>query len=325
METTSNRLLVFAAVGVLLLSLVTFSIWLHSASNPTGRDYLIRFKDSVSGIRIGSSVSYSGVPVGSVTSVRLTVNDPSTVLVTIRLDPEVPILHGVTASISRSLVGGGAAISLDGSLKGASTIVAVNGEALPVIPAKNGGLLGSGGDPMAMVEKISRTIDKVSTNFDARGQQRARDRLAALADSSSAWSSRAARISDSLTGARGRILRVGTSIASAGEGADRLRAKINGQQGDAFSSADEKLRRVQRGIVAFDRSVSAARPSIRAIDAKGKAITGRVRSVRAKTRGIADQAEQIDRIGLQVGAPRLPDYKRGKRSVRPPSAPPPTQ
>ena len=55
METHSNRLLVFAFVGTLLATLLVFAVWLFLGSNPYGRDYLIRFEDSVTGVSKGGS------------------------------------------------------------------------------------------------------------------------------------------------------------------------------------------------------------------------------------------------------------------------------
>jgi phospholipid/cholesterol/gamma-HCH transport system substrate-binding protein len=326
METQSNRLLVFAVVGILLVTLLVFTVWLFSGSNPSGREYLIRFKDSVTGVGKGSPVTYSGVPAGSVTAVRLADNDPSTVLVTVRLDPDVPILRGLEASISRSFFSGDSSISLDGARKGAPPILAVTGQRLPVIPAKKGGLLGSGGDPMALIEKISRSVDNVSSNLDAKGQERARARLALLAESSAGWSDKASRISDILTGASGKVERAGDSIARAGGGADRLRARLEAQRGSGLRSLSEKLHSTQTAAEAFGAKVEAARPTIRRIEVQAQMVTEQVRSVRATTQRVQQQIGRIDREGLQLfGAPKLPDYKPGDGAATPPGVLPPSR
>lgn len=325
METRSNRMLVFIVVGTLLLTLVAFGFWLFAASNPDGRDYLIRFKDGVAGLEKGSPVTFSGMPAGTVISVRLADDDPSTALVQVRLDPELPILGGVKASISRSLVGGDATVTLDGAEKGAPPIDRLSGQALPEIPAKKGGLLGSGGDPMALIEKISRSVDNVSANLDPRGQDRLRERLAALDENSADWPKNAARLSDSLAGAQGRIARAGDSIASVGQGAERLNARLKGQRGTALQSVNEALRSVQQGAQSFEAKVRDARPAIAAVEKERRAITKQMRSARLKTQGIADRAQQIDRSGLQLGSPKLPDHKPKKSDAKPPSDPPPSQ
>ncbi|RUN75469.1 MCE family protein [Sphingomonas sp. TF3] len=324
METRSNRLLVFAVVGVLLATLLVFAGWLFSGSNPDGREYLIRFKDSVTGVSKGSPVTFSGVPAGSVTAVRLAENDPSTVLVKVRLDPDIPIVRGVEATVSRSFIGGDSTVTLDGARKGAPPIVPVTGERLPVIPAKKGGLLGSGGDPLALIEKISRSVDNVSSNLDGKGQERVRARLALLAERSAGWSDRVPRIFDGLTETSGKVQRGGDSIASAGEGADRLRTRIEAERGSGLRSLRERLHSAESAAEAFGAKVEAARPTIRRIEVQRQTVTDQVRSVRATTQRVQEQAQRIDREGLQLfGTPKLPDYKPGGGAAAPLGVQPP--
>ena len=326
METRSNRLLVLAIVGVLLATLVLFAVWLFSGQNPDGREYLIRFDDNVTGVSKGSPVTYSGVPAGSVTAVRLAEADPSTVLVHVRLDPDIPIVRGVEATVSRSFMGGESTISLDGGRKGAPPIVPVLGEPLPVIPAKSGGLLGSSGDPMALIEKISRSVDNVSDNLDAQGQARARARLGRLAEKSAYWSDKVPQITDGLTGTNGRVQQVGRSIARAGDGAGRLRTKIEAQRGSSLRVLSERLRSVDGAVEAFGANVEAARPSIRGVDVKQHAIMDQVRAVSSTTKQVEKQAEQLDREGLQpFGTPKLPDYKPEGGVATPSDIPPPSR
>ncbi|KPF73956.1 MAG: MCE family protein [Blastomonas sp.] len=324
METHSNRLLVFAFVGTLLATLLVFAVWLFLGSNPYGRDYLIRFEDSVTGVSKGSPLTFSGVPAGSVTEVRLAENDPSTVLVTVRLDPDIPIARGVEATVSRSFIRGDATVNLDGARNGAPPIVPIAGERLPVIPAKKGGLLGPGGDPKALIEKISSSVDKVSSNLDAKGQERVRARLALLAERSEDWSGRASHISDGLTGAGGKVQRVGESISRAGDYAERLNARIEAQRGSGPGSLREKLRRAQSAAEEFGAKVEAARPAIGRIDSQQQKISDEAQSVRSTTQRVEEQAQRIDREGLQLfGAPKLPDYRPGNGAATPAGVPPP--
>jgi len=86
--TRSNRLLVFLVVGTLLATLAVFAFWLMTAKSPDGRDFVIRFSDDVRGLKSGASVTYAEVPAGVVTDVRLDLQDPSVVLVTVRLESD---------------------------------------------------------------------------------------------------------------------------------------------------------------------------------------------------------------------------------------------
>ncbi len=318
METRSNRLLVFSVVGAIAAGLLVFAFWLLAARNPDGQQYVIRFKDSVAGVKNGSPVTYAGVSAGLVTAVCFDEQDPSTVLVTVSIDPEIPILEGVHGEISRSLISGDATIVLDGARKGAPPIAARDGEPLPVIPAKKGGLLGSGGDPAALVEKISRSVDAISANLDEKGQQRTRERLAELSARTAVWPAKAARLADAVAGAKDGVLGAGDSVAVVGERAARIRAKLEARR-HAGLGIDDKLRRAQLAAEKFRGDVESLRPTIRGLEGRSRQVTDVVRSVRSRTQLLGDQIERADREGVQLfGTPALPDYRPAK-SPAPPS------
>ena len=313
METQSNKFLVLAVTSLLLGTLLVFTLWLFDARDGDGNPYMIRFTGSVAGLEKGSPVTFSGVPAGHVTSIRFDKKDPSAVLVTVSLEPRIPIVAGVKASIARSALAGTANISLDGARSGAPPIVAANDGELPVIPAKEGGLLGGGGDPVALVEKISRTVDSVSRNLDAAQQQRASDRLAALAESSAGWPDRAGAASDALTGTRGRVVAVGDALQRSGASAQRVRAALDDRRAIVLTRANRTLLNARDGAERFTARVEAVRPAIRGTAAKQAQLRETVRSVRNKVCAVRNNVVRIDQEGLGVGAPSLPTYKPTSR------------
>ncbi|WP_066777154.1 MlaD family protein [Sphingomonas sp. CCH5-D11] len=309
METRSNKFLVLLVTGVLLSTLLIFTLRLFDARDGDGNPYMIRFTGSVAGLENGSSVTFSGVPAGHVTSIRFDKEDPSAVLVTVNLDPRIPIVAGVKASIARSALAGTANISLEGATSGAPPIVAASDGELPIIPAKEGGLLGGGGDPVALVEKISRTVDSVSRNFDAAQQQRASDRLAALVESSAGWADKAGAASDALTGARGRVIAVGDALQRSRDSAQQLRAAVDERSATVLARANRTLLNARDGAERFTARVEAVRPAIRGTTAKQAQLRETIRSARNKVGAVRDTAVRIDQEGLGVGAPSLPVYK----------------
>lgn len=84
METRSNKFLVLLVTGVLLSTLLIFTLWLFDARDGDGNPYMIRFTGSVAGLENGSSVTFSGVrPVmsrryGSTRRIRQRFSSPST-------------------------------------------------------------------------------------------------------------------------------------------------------------------------------------------------------------------------------------------------------
>ena len=101
METRSNKILVFAVVGLVLAAVIAFSWWLTASKRSTGRQYDIVLEQSVSGLLAGSPVTYSGVPVGRILSVQL---DPAQAgRVRVRIDifrDELPIPQGTVAKLT---------------------------------------------------------------------------------------------------------------------------------------------------------------------------------------------------------------------------------
>ncbi|AYO75714.1 MULTISPECIES: MlaD family protein [Alphaproteobacteria] len=308
METRSNSFLVLAVTGLLLGTLV-FTLWLLEPRNGNRRPYMIRFSGSVAGIEKGSPVTFSGVPAGHVTSVEFDSQDPSVVLVAVNLEPEIPIVTGVKATIVRSALGGTANISLDGATHDALPIVAAKDGEFPIIPAKEGGLLGGGGDPIALVEKISRTVDSVSLNLGAAQQQRASERLAALAHNSAGWADKVGTASEGLMGARGRMVTLGEGLQRSGNRAESLRVTLKDRGPSALAKANRKLGIARDSAEGFAARAEALRPEIERATAQQDRLVETIGSVRGKVSAVRETAVRIDQEGLGLGSPSLPTYK----------------
>lgn len=296
-------------LGLLLGSLLLFTFWLLAARGPDGKSYLIRFSGSVAGLKKGSPVTFSGVPAGRVMSVGFDKDDPSAVLVTISLDPGIPVVAGVKATVTRSVLGGTANLGLDGARPGAPPIQARPGDALPTIPAKEGGLLGNGGDPVALVDRISRTVDAVSRNLDAKRPQQVSDRLAALAETSATWSTKAESYADRLVGVRGRVLRVGDSLARVGRNAATARKEIAGGREEPLRSVSLGSQAIESGAATFDKRLEVLRPTLRSATDRQHAIADTLRAVRAKMNHVRDGVQRLGQGGPLSRSSSLPDYR----------------
>jgi len=139
METRANHLWVGAVSLALLAALAAFIIWIARLNNADQKEYDIFFKQSVDGLAKGSEVAFSGVPAGQIKGIELWQKDPEFVRVRIKVDDNIPILQGTTASIQGSFTGV-STIQLDGAVRGAPPIVEPGPEGVPVIPTKRGGL-----------------------------------------------------------------------------------------------------------------------------------------------------------------------------------------
>src|SRR3954465_8419610 len=98
METRSNHILVGSVVMALLVAVIVFLVWISNAGGKQDKRYDIFFSQAVDGLAKGSSVTFSGVPVGQVESISLQPQPPDLVRVRITVTNDTPVLVGTTAS-----------------------------------------------------------------------------------------------------------------------------------------------------------------------------------------------------------------------------------
>ena len=92
MENKANYALIGVFVLFALLASVAFAIWLSAAQfNKQYDNYEVSFQGAVRGLSEGSEVRFNGIQVGEVLGIRLSVNDPNTVLAKIQVTTNTPI------------------------------------------------------------------------------------------------------------------------------------------------------------------------------------------------------------------------------------------
>ena len=118
METRSNQVLVGSITLGLLAALVVFVVWLSQFGGGGDKRYDIFFTQSVDGLAKGSSVTFSGVPVGQIESINLVPQSPQFVRVRINVNSNTPVLEG-SMDTESSFAGNGASKqsnALDGAI-----------------------------------------------------------------------------------------------------------------------------------------------------------------------------------------------------------------
>ena len=91
METRSNHILVGSVVLAMIAGLLIFIVWLAGLSNKSTKCFDIYFAQGVGGLNKGSTVSFSGVPVGQIKQISLLPERPEFVWVRIDVDEETPV------------------------------------------------------------------------------------------------------------------------------------------------------------------------------------------------------------------------------------------
>ncbi len=318
METRSNHVLVGAVVLILLAVLALFTVWLARLGGQTEKEYDIFFPNSIEGLAKGASVTFSGVPKGTVKQIALWQPDPNLVRVRVAVDPDTPILRGTTASASCSFTGT-CSVLLDGAQRDAPPLLCPGDEpgpgcrnGVPEIPPKAGGIGAILASAPRLLENVSQLTERLTVLLGNRNQEsivgilRNTDRLtSALAD-------RGPEIAATLAQTRIAIQQAGDASQRIGE----LAATTNGVLADDVKPTVQNLNRAiasaQKSAEALNGAIGAAQPGLTTFSKQTIPEANQlVRDLRVTASALASVAEKVDQggVGALAGSPRLPDHK----------------
>lgn len=136
MESRASHLLVGSFVLTLIAALFIFVLWAAKIQlEETQTPYHIYFSGSVTGLQVGSPVRYAGVPVGTVTDIRIDPVNVERVRVTVELRNDVQIKTDAVASLEMQGITGGVYVQIAGGTQQSQPLASRNGE-IPVIPSR---------------------------------------------------------------------------------------------------------------------------------------------------------------------------------------------
>ncbi|MXO89455.1 MlaD family protein [Pontixanthobacter aquaemixtae] len=315
METRANHLWVGAITLLLLGALAAFIIWLAQLGQGEQKEYDILFGQDVSGLAIGSQVSFAGVPVGQVSEIKLYEKNLEFVRVRIQVDKEVPILIGTTATIQGSFTGL-STILLEGARQGAPPITcettACFAENVPQIPPKAGGLGALLSSAPVLLERLATLTERLTLVLSDRNQSEISAILAntnrmtdELADTGPQFQATMAELENTLSEASQAL----DAFEKATQSTDAL---IN-QEGAQLAS---QLRETLDGADAAARSLSAtledARPAARQLATETlPAAEATMEDLRATSKALRNVTERLETEGASslIGSQPLPDYE----------------
>ena len=134
METKANHIAVGSFVLLAIAGLIGFVLWLGKAEIDREFDaYHIYFRGSVSGLGVASTVRYRGVPVGTVTDIRIDPDNSEQVQVTIKVTKGTPIKQDAVASLELRGITGLVDVQISGGSKDSPALEAPEDLPLPVI------------------------------------------------------------------------------------------------------------------------------------------------------------------------------------------------
>ena len=316
METRSNHILVGSVVLAMLAGLLIFIVWLAGLSNKSTKCFDIYFAQGVGGLNKGSTVSFSGVPVGQIKQISLLPERPEFVWVRIDVDEETPVLQGTTAQIKGVGFTGVSEIQLDGAVKGSRPISQVGPQGCPVIPASSGGLGALLNSAPELIDRIQRLTERLTELLSDKNQNAISDILENVDRTTKVLAERAPDLADAMQDARIAARNAGIAAQRVAELASSTNQLVNDEGKPAAQDLRRAIAGVERATNNLDAMIADARPGIQNLTKSTLPEANRlVRDMRELTTSLQGFSERLEQegIGGSLGPPKLPDYKPGKK------------
>ena len=315
METRSNHVLVGTVVLALLAGLLLFTVWLAGLSNKASKCFDIYFSQGVGGLNKGSSVSFSGVPVGEIKEISLLPDRPEFVWVRIEVDADTPVLQGTTAQIKGVGFTGVSEIQLDGAVKGGRPISQPGPQGCPVVPSSSGGLGALLNSAPELIDRIQRLTERLTELLSDKNQNAISDILENVDETTRVLAERAPDLADAVGDARIAAREAGVAARRWGEVAGTTNQLLKEQGQPAAEDLRKAISSVQNAADNLDAVIADARPGIQNFSKstlpEANRLVRDLRDLSTSLKGFSDRLNE-DGIGGSLGAPKLPDYKPGK-------------
>jgi phospholipid/cholesterol/gamma-HCH transport system substrate-binding protein len=311
METRANYIWVGAVTLALLIGAALLIVWIARLNHPEQNRYDIFFKQSVDGVTKGSSVSFSGVPVGQVSQIALWEKDPEFVRVRITVNKSVPILVGTTASLQGSFTGV-TTIQLSGAVKGAPPITDPGPAGVPEIPTKRSGLGELLSSAPVLLERLTNLTDRLSIVLSDKNQKAFSNILANTDRLSASLAATAPDVKATLDELQNTIRQANYTLASFEKLSDSANDALNDDHKGLIRQMHDTLKSAGTAAASLQSVLDEARPGVRQLNERTlPAAESTIRDLQVTTHALRDLTDQMkDRgLGTLIGGPQLPDYK----------------
>lgn len=318
METRANHVWVGGVTLTLMAVLAAFIIWIARLGEGNKHEFDIFFKQSVDGLSKGSSVSFSGVPVGQVVLIELWRKDPGFVRVRIAVNKDVPILVGTTATIQGSFTGV-SNIQLDGATKGAPLLscsgddrLAACPEGVPVIPTKRGGFGELLNNAPLLLERLATLTERMTQVFSDKNQAAIEGILANTEKVTGDLAKASPEAQRTMIELRETLVEAHAALASFQHAAASTDAMVNSEIRPMLSQFNKSLKSIERSSDQLEGFLADARPGAKRLsETTLPEAEASIRDLRAATKALKVMTEKLNDQGAKgiLGGDQLPNYK----------------
>ena len=314
METRANHLWVGIVTLALLVALAAGIVFLAQLGKGEQKEYDIFFKESVSGLANGSQVSFAGVPVGQVALITLSEQDPEFVRVRIKVEQDVPILVGTTATIQGSFTGV-STILLDGARQGAEPITCESTacpQGAPVIPPKSGGIGALLNSAPVLLERLATLTERLTLLLSDENQGEIASILANTNRITEQIADNAPEVERTLVALQDTLNEAAEAL-NAFEAVTRSTDNLINEEGTAVAAELRKtLSSANTAALSLSATLEDARPAARQLSEQTlPAAEATLQDLKATSKALRNVTERLENEGATslLGAQPLPDYE----------------
>ncbi|HJU77486.1 MAG TPA: MlaD family protein, partial [Sphingomicrobium sp.] len=296
METRSNYVMVGAVTVALLAGVLLFTVWLAGLSNKATKCYDIYFAQAVGGLNKGSSVTFSGVPVGQVEKISLMPSRPEFVWVRITVDEQTPVLQGTTAQIKGVGFTGVSEIQLDGAARGSPPISQPGPQGCPVVPSSTSGLGALLNSAPELVERLQRLTERLTELLNDQNQNAIADILENIRATTDVLRERAPEMADAISDVRIAARNAGIAAENIGALSSNTNRLVLEEGRPAAQDLRKAIASVQQATNNLDAMISDARPGVQNFSKstlpEANRLVREMRELTASLKGVSDRINQ---------------------------------
>lgn len=261
METRANYILIGSFVLVLMAGLLIFVVWLGKFQ--FDRDfarYDIYFSRSVSGLKVGSPVSYRGINVGEVVDIRIAPEDVERILVTVEIDAETPIRTDTVARLAIEGLAGGTYVLLEGGTQAAEPLATPADRRRPVIPSQPSPIESVIEGMPQLLDRLTALADNASQLLNSDNQVVVSETLTAIRDIAVALSGQ----TDTLTAAVRNAAQASENLKQMSQDWRATSAQLRGDLGQLTKRVDATLAAIEKAANSVNGSADGGTGGIKA-------------------------------------------------------------
>lgn len=173
METRAGYMMVGTFVLLSIAGILAFFLWLAKKDIDYNVNfYTIYFPGSVTGLTIGGTVNFLGVPVGTVKNIELDSRNLEVVNITVSIKNNVDIKEDAYASLELQGLTGYKFVQIYGGSKESPLLKAKPGQKYPIIPSRYSGVEEIMTMLPRMVNKFTNLVDRINATFNEQNRNR---------------------------------------------------------------------------------------------------------------------------------------------------------